>query len=93
MDTYEAALDTLTMDIKSLEIQKCAYMSCGFTFIDIHSHYWQFHPEFIKQNMRTTNYMEKTVAELQGDEMGQLETNQQEKHDPVVAAVAQPAQD
>ena len=37
--------------------------------------------------------MENTVAELQGDDMGQLESNQQEKHDPVVAVVAQPAQD
>ena len=39
MDTYEASLDTLTMDIKRLEIERCAYMGCGFTFIDIHSHY------------------------------------------------------
>ena len=71
MDTYEASLDTITLDIKRLEIEKCAYMSCGFTFLDIHSHYWQFHPEYIKPNMRMTNYMKNTVTELQEVNMGQ----------------------
>ena len=48
MDTYEAALDSLTMDLKSLKIQKCDYRGCGFTDIDIHSHNWQFHPDLVK---------------------------------------------
>ena len=43
--------------------------------------------------MRTTNYMKNTVSEVQGDDIGRLGSNQQEKLDPVGAGVAQPAQD
>ena len=93
MDSYEAALDSLTMDLKNLKIKKCSYRGCGFTVIDIHSHNWQFHPDLVKPNMRTTNYMKNTVSEVQGDDIGRLGSNQQEKPDPVGARVTQPAQD
>ena len=92
MDTYEAALDSLTMDLKSLKIKKCDYRGCGFTVIDIHSHNWQFHPDLVKPNMRTTNYMKYTVPEVQGDDIGRLGSNQQEKPDPVGTKATQPAQ-
>ena len=82
-------------------------MNCGFTFLDIHSHYWQFHPEYIKPNMRMTNYTKNTVTGLQKVNMGQLGSNQEEKTDSVdkakpqekqeliavAAVVAQPAKD
>ena len=104
MENYESSLDTQTLDVKRLEIEKCAYMNCGFTFLDIHSHYWQFHPEYIKPNMRMTNYTKNTVTGLQKFNMGQLGSNQEEKTDSVdtakpqekkelIAVVAQPAKD
>ena len=93
MDTYEAALDSLTMDLKSLKIKKCDYRGCGFTVIDIHSHNLQLHPDFNKPNMRTTNYMKNTVSEVQGNNIGRLGSNQQEKPDPVGVRMTQPAQD
>ena len=70
------------MDLKNLKIKKCSYRGCGFTIIDIHSHNWQFHPDLVKLNMGTTYYMKNTVSEVQGNNIGQLGSNQQEVPDP-----------
>ena len=92
MDRYQAALDSLTMDLKSLKIKKCDNRGCGFTVIDNHSHNCQFHLDFVKLNMRTTNYMINTVLEVQVDDIGRLGSSQQEKPDPVGTKATQPAQ-
>ena len=107
MDDYESSLDSQTLDVKRLEIEKCAYKNCGFTFLDIHSYYWQFHPEYIKPNMRVTNHTKDTVTGLQNFNIDQLRSNREEKTESVdktkpkekqeliavVAVGAQPAKD
>ena len=49
LDTYEAAIDA-QIDAKEIEIETCAYRECGYLFVDIQYHYWQYHPQFIKPN-------------------------------------------
>ena len=107
MDDYESSLDSQKLDVKRLEIEKCAYKNCGFTFLDIHSHYWQFHSEYIKPNMRVTNHTKDTVTGLQKFNIDQLGSNREEKTESldktkpkekqeriaVVAVGAQPAKD
>ena len=107
MENYASSLDTQTLDAKRLEVEKCAYVNCGYTFLDIHSHYWQFHQEYIRPNMRTTNYTKDTVTGFQESNVDQIRSNLEEdtesvdKEKPlgkqeliaVVAAVAQPAKD
>ena len=79
MENYESSLDSQTLDVKRLEIEKCAYKKWGFTFLDIHSHYWQFHPEFIKPNMRVTNHTEDTVTGLQKCNIYKFKSDRGEK--------------
>ena len=105
MENYESSLDTQTLDAKRLEVERCAYVNCGYTFLDIHSHYWQFHPEYIKPNMRTANCTKDTVTGFQESNMDQIGSNLEEDTESVdkakpqgkqeliavVAVVAQPA--
>ena len=44
MDNYEAAIDSQIEDAQKMQIEKCAYRNCGFLFVDIQFHYWQYHP-------------------------------------------------
>ena len=56
MEAYESSIDAQTLDVKRLEIQQCAYLNCGYTFLDIHCHYWQFHSNYIKPNMKEASH-------------------------------------
>ena len=89
LDMYEASLDKLTMDIKKVKIQKCNYR-CGYSFIDIHSHIWQHHPELINPNTGTVSYMANSIAGVQETITNGLGSNQQEVPDPTDTRAAQP---
>ena len=73
MKSYESSIDAQTLDVKHLEIQRCAYLNCGYTFLDIHSHYWQFHSNYIKPNMKKTDCTKDT--ELQESNVNKLGSN------------------
>ena len=62
MGSYESSIDAQTLDAKRLEIERCAYLNCGYTFIDIHSHYWQFHSNYIRPNNVKANCTKDTVT-------------------------------
>ena len=49
MDNYEAAIDSQVVDAQKMQIEKCAYRNCGYLFVDIQFHYWQYHPQHIRQ--------------------------------------------
>ena len=73
------------MCLESLEVESCAYRRCGHTFLDIHSHYWQFHPEFIKPNTKTANHTKGTVTGkgFQKVHMDQIGSNLEEETESV----------
>ena len=60
MEAYESSIDAQTLDVKRLEIQQCTYLNCGYTFLDIYCHYWQFHANYIKPNMKEIDCAEQT---------------------------------
>ena len=93
MENYESSLDTQTLDAKRLEVEICAYLNCGYTFLDIHSHYWQFHPEYIKPNMRKANCTKDTVTEFQESNMDQIRSNLEEDTESVDKAKPQRKQE
>ena len=88
-DMYEASLEELTMDIKKVQIQRCNYR-CGYSFIDIHSHMWQYHPELIDPNTGTVSYMADSIAEVQETMTNSLDSNQQAVSDQTDTRVDQP---
>ena len=75
MESYESSIDAQTLDAKRLEIERCAYLNCGYTFIDIHSHYWQFHSNYIKPNTVKANCTKNTVTESQESSVNQIGSN------------------
>ena len=80
LESLEASLDAQILDADSLEIERCTYQRCGYTFLDIHSHYWQYHPEFIKPNTKMANHTTGTATEtgFQKMTMKQIESNPME---------------
>ena len=70
MEAYESSIDAQTLDVKRLEIQQCTYLNCGYTFLDIHCHYWQFHANYIKPNMKEIDCAEQT--EIQKADVSEL---------------------
>ena len=63
LESLEASLDAQILDAGSLEVERCTYQRCGYTFLDIHSHYWQYHPKFIKPNTKMANRTPNTATE------------------------------
>ena len=77
------------MDIKKVQIQRCNYR-CGYSFIDIHSHMWQHHPELVDPNTGTVSYMADSIAEVQETMTNSLDSNQQAVSDQTDTRVDQP---
>ena len=63
MDNYEAAIDSQMIDAKEMQIETCAYRNCGYLFVDIQFHYWQYHPQYIRPNTNQASMINKTVSE------------------------------
>ena len=63
MDNYEAAIDSQMIDAKEMQIETCAYRNCGYLFVDIQFHYWQYHPQYIRPNTNQASMINKTVTE------------------------------
>ena len=89
LESYESSVDAQTLDARSLEVERCAYKGCGYTFLDIHSHYWQFHPEFSKPNTKTPNLTNGTVTgkgfkEIHMDQKGSNPVEETESVDMVI---------
>ena len=93
MENYESSLDTQTLDAKRLEVERCAYLNCGYTFLDIHSHYWQFHLEYIKPNMRKANCTKDTVTKFQESNVNQIGSDLEEDTESVDKAKPQREQE
>ena len=51
------------IDAKEIEIETCAYKDCGYLFVDIQCHYWQYHPQFIKPNTNRASMTNEIVTE------------------------------
>ena len=63
MDNYEATIDSQMEDAQEMQIEKCAYRNCGFLFVDIQFHYWQYHPQHIRPNMNQAGMIDKKDTE------------------------------
>ena len=63
LDNYESAVDSQMIDAKEIEIETCAYKDCGYLFVDIQCHYWQYHPQFIKPNTNRASLTNEKVTE------------------------------
>ena len=68
------------IDAREIEIETCAYKDCGYLFVDIQCHYWQFHPQFIKPNTNQAKQTNKKVTKkgFQEVHVTQKESNQSE---------------
>ena len=75
MGSYESSIDAQTLDAKRLEIEKCTYLRWGYTFIDIHSHYWQFHSNYIKPNAMKSSRTMDTITKSQESGVNQIGSN------------------
>ena len=71
LDTYEAAIDA-QIDAKEIEIETCAYRECGYLFVDIQYHYWQYHPQFIKPNTNRAGMTNEIITEEDSSKHRQL---------------------
>ena len=60
---YEAAIDSQVEDAQKMQIEKCAYRNCGFLFVDIQFHYWQYHPQHIRPNTNQAGMIDKKDTE------------------------------
>ena len=92
LDSYESAVDAQMIDAREIEIETCAYKDCGYLFVDIQCHYWQFHPQFIKPNTNQANLTNEKVTEKKLPEVQEAhkESNQSEGTESVKAANHQP---
>ena len=85
LESYEAAVGAQALDARNLEIETRAYKGCGYIFVDIQSHYWQFHPQFIKPNTKQANQANEKVTGkgVQEVRMDQERSNQLEETESV----------
>ena len=92
LDSYESAVDTQMIDAREIEIETCAYKDCGYLFVDIQCHYWQYHPQFIKPNTNQANLTNEKVTEKEFPEVqiAHKRSNQSEDTESVKAAKHQP---
>ena len=92
LESYESAVDAQMTDAKEMEIETCTYKDCGYLFVDIQCHYWQFHPQFIKPNTNQANLINEKVTEKNFPEVQEAhkESNQSQDTNPVKVANHQP---
>ena len=83
MDHYEAAIDSQMEDAQKMQIEKCAYRNCGFLFVDIQFHYWQYHPQHIRPNTNQAGMIDEkdTEDKLQEVQVPCEESDQVEDRD------------
>ena len=87
LDNYESAVDSQMIDAKEIEIETCAYKDCGYLFVDIQCHYWQYHPQFIKPNTNRASLTNEKVTEKELPEVqiAHKRSNQSEDTESVKA--------
>ena len=74
MGSYESSIDAQKLDANRIEIKKCTLLRCGYTFIDVSNHYWQFHSNSIEPNVMKSS-KGNTVTESQNSNANHFGSN------------------
>ena len=82
MGRYESSIDAQKLDANQIEIKQCTLLGCGYTFIDVSNHYWQFHSNSIKPNVMKSSRAVNTVTESQNPNVNRSGSNIEKNDEP-----------